>query len=118
MNCTDFHLLLDDHLDGALDAEIEADLLEHTTACATCASRREFGGRLRRSLQALPVPAPAAGFAARVLTAARDTKPHGVASAGTGRQGGLPRWATVATLAASLALAFGWYSAARAHCPA
>ncbi len=110
MNCTDFQQLLDDHLDGALNAEIEAELLEHTAACAACASRREFGGRLRRSLQALPVPSPAAGFAERVLAAARATKPYEVASARTGRRGGLPRWATAAALAASLALAFGWWS--------
>ena len=110
MNCTDFHLLLDDHLDGALDAEIEAELLEHAAACAACASRREFGGQLRQSLQALPVPAPAAGFAERVLTAARNTRPDGVAAARTGPQRGLPRWATAGALAASLALALGLWA--------
>ncbi len=111
MNCTDFQLLLDDDLDGALNAEIEAELLEHTAACAACASRREFGKRLRRSLQELPVPSPAAGFAERVLTAARDTKPDGVVSARSGPQGGLPRWAIAGALAASMALAFGLWSA-------
>ncbi len=112
MNCIEFNLILDDHLDGVLDAELEAKLVGHATACAACASEREFGWRLRQSLQALPVPAMTAEFAERVLATARNTKPVGTTPAITGRSRGLlPAWASAGALAASLALAVSlWIS--------
>ena len=107
MNCIDFQLLLDDQLDGALDEEIEAQFLEHAAACTACASRRAFAWRVQKSLQALPVPAPAPDFAGRVLTAARRTRPAVAASVASGPQRGWSRWAAAGALAASLALALG-----------
>jgi hypothetical protein len=73
VNCKLFQVLLDDHVDGQLDRQTEADMLAHANTCAGCAALRASELGFRRSLQALPVPAPEPGFAERVFAAARVT---------------------------------------------
>jgi hypothetical protein len=107
MNCAEFQRLLDDHFDSALDAQIEAELLTHAAACGPCASRRALEWHLRRSLQALPVATPSAGFADRVLSHALASRAGSATSAGMEAQGRIPLWTIAAALAASLALALG-----------
>jgi hypothetical protein len=105
MNCADFQLLLEDHLDGILDAEIEAELLAHAGACRSCAARREFDLRLLAALRSLPVPPPSAGFAERVLGKSRQTWP---AAAATGSdKHSFVRQVAAGALAASVAVALG-----------
>jgi len=70
MNCKLFLVLLDDHIDAELDARTEADMLAHAASCSACATFKKSELELRRSLQAIPVPAPAFGYAERMLAAA------------------------------------------------
>ena len=74
MNCYLLVTLLDEHFDRALDAATEAGLLAHVATCADCAAVYAREQWLRRSLQALPVPAPAPGFAERVFARAKATR--------------------------------------------
>jgi hypothetical protein len=105
MNCADFQLMLEDHLDGILDAEIERELLDHASACRRCAARREFALRLQAALQTLPVPPASAGFAERAFANARAAWPQ--AAAGRTAHHGFMRQVAVGALAASIALALG-----------
>jgi hypothetical protein len=101
MKCLNFRHLLDEHLDGSLDAETEARFLHHAAACAACDRLREDGLRLQWALGALPVPAPDAGFADRVLLAACREQ------AGGARRATRSAWGWPGALAAGLALALG-----------
>jgi len=74
MNCYLLVTLLDEHFDRALDAGTDAELLAHVATCADCAAVYGREQWLRRSLQALPVPAPAPGFAERVFARAKATR--------------------------------------------
>lgn len=111
MNCADFQLLLEDHLDGSVDAEIEADLLDHARSCTRCHARREFAARLQAALRSVPVPPPSAGFADRVLATAREAWPEDDANGRIGRR--FARQAGAGALAASLAIALGIWAIPR-----
>lgn len=108
MNCYLLGTLLDEHFEHALDAETEAALLAHLTTCADCAAPYERERRLRRSLQALPVPAPAPGFAERVLARAAATRSERPAP--LQRWGAPPVWLAGGALVASFAVAIGLWS--------
>jgi hypothetical protein len=75
MNCKLFLVLLDDHIDAELDAHTEADMLAHAASCTACATFKKGELELRRSLQAIPVPAPRFGYAERMLAAAGRARP-------------------------------------------
>ena len=69
MRCSQARRLLSLSLDGELDARRQTRLRDHLGLCAEC---RRFGERLRACharLQALPLPEPSSGFAARVMSA-------------------------------------------------
>lgn len=101
MKCLNFRHVLDEHLDGTLDAETETQLLHHAAACAGCDRLREDGLRLQWALAALPAPAPDAGFADRVLRAARREHAAGA------RRSSRSAWGWSGALAAGFALALG-----------
>jgi len=66
MNCSEIENILDDYLEhfpgeGLDDAKAAAVAL-HIQGCLTCARELEQRQALRRDLQALAMPAPAAGF--------------------------------------------------------
>jgi hypothetical protein len=69
MNCLNFAMLLDEHLDGRLGADSEAQCREHLARCAACTARREEGLRLLEALRELPAATPDPDFADRVLSA-------------------------------------------------
>lgn len=104
MNCSPYRHLLDEHLQGSLDAALGAALDAHLATCGACAAERAFLQSLRRDLAALPVPPPPAGFEERVLLKLR-------AAQGTRPPAGRPRAAAALpfALAASLLLAFGFF---------
>lgn len=111
MNCHLFHVLLDDHLDASLDAETEADMLSHAAACADCGALRSSERQLRRAFRELPVPAPAPGYADRVLAAALAAHSSDQPPAISRRNApSLGFWATGGALAAGLALAVALWS--------
>ena len=105
MNCKLFQVLLDDHIDGQLDRRTEADMLAHAHVCAGCAALRAGELELRRSLQALPVPAPDPRFAERVFAAARATYSHTRPPVSRGNQRVHGWVAAGSALAASIAVA-------------
>jgi hypothetical protein len=110
VNCHLFDVLLDDHLDASLDAETEADMLTHAAACTDCGALRSRERQLRRALRELPVPAPAPGYADRVLAAALAAHSSVEPPARRRNALGLGFWGTGGALAAGLALAIGLWS--------
>jgi hypothetical protein len=66
MNCEDFREFLDEEP----DAEHQARMFAHAARCPDCLERLEFESLMHRQLRTLPIPAPRAGFADRVLAQA------------------------------------------------
>ena len=99
MHCTEARNLLDDHLDGMLDAQHDDALRNHLADCAACRDELAFRQDLQRRLQALPVDPPAPGFAARALQHARRRhaqRRRGFATGfGSAVAAGLALWAAV-----------------------
>ena len=106
MNYLNFHLLLDEHLDGALPPEAEAQCTQHAAVCAACAARRDAALQLQWALRGLPAAVADADFADRVLAAAAREHAPGSSTNAASRRGAL-RWQIPSALAASLALAIG-----------
>lgn len=106
MNCSPYRHLLDEHLQGTLDATLCSALEAHLATCDACAAERSFLQALRRDLRALPVPPPREGFEARVLATLRAAQPP---------QAPLRRkpaaFAYPFALAAGLLLALGFFGA-------
>ncbi len=100
MNCDDFRELLDE----APDAERQARMFAHAEDCPQCRARLEFESLLQRQLRTLPIPAPRAGFATRVLAKAHRVDARARPQHTAQRRAVL--WAT----AASLMLALGLWS--------
>ncbi|MEX0959227.1 MAG: zf-HC2 domain-containing protein [Burkholderiales bacterium] len=74
MKCTEAIERLEDHLDRLLPLP-EADALErHVALCENCRRALQAERDFRTLLHAQPVPAPRAGFAARVLARARASE--------------------------------------------
>ncbi|HKK05563.1 MAG TPA: zf-HC2 domain-containing protein [Gammaproteobacteria bacterium] len=72
MNCVHISALLDDYVDGLLGpAEYEA-VTRHVQDCGECRKALEETQRLIGALRQMPVPAPSADLASRVLKRARD----------------------------------------------
>lgn len=101
MNCDDFRELLDDEP----DAERQARMFAHAAGCPRCQARLEFESLLRRQLRTLPIPAPRAGFAERVLANAHRAQPRAV-SARVERRRAIG-WAMAASLVLGLGLMLG-----------
>ena len=116
MNCYTFQSLLDDHLDGALAAQLEAELSAHMTGCADCARLQQRAWRLHQSLRSLPVSPPAPRYAERVLAraiATRTSEPQRSRRLGLSAP---PWWTAAGALVATLAIAVGLW-AQRAPAP-
>jgi hypothetical protein len=111
LNCNRFQWLLDEYLDGGLDAETEAELSAHSAECTHCATLRQRAWQLHRSLQSLPMVLPAAQYAERVLARALATRP--VEPRGPRRRRfGAPQLSMAGgALAGVLAIAVGLWSA-------
>jgi anti-sigma factor RsiW len=104
------HSLLDDHLDGALAPQVEAEISAHIAGCAECAALQQRAWRLHRSLQALPVPPSAPQYAERVLARAIATRaPERQRSRRKGLSG-TPLWTAAGALVATLMIAVGLWS--------
>ncbi|MDX1562768.1 MAG: zf-HC2 domain-containing protein [Gammaproteobacteria bacterium] len=72
MTCRRIESQLDDYLDGELDADAAASLERHARQCGRCGQVLADAKALGRTLAALPVEAPSAGFFDEALaTAAR-----------------------------------------------
>lgn len=104
INCLNFALLLDEHLDGRLGVDAAAQCDEHLARCGACATRREDGRRLLDSLRSLQAAEPDADFCDRVLAAARSAP----VPRATLRRQAWPSWP--GALAAGLLLAIGLLS--------
>jgi len=110
VNCYSFQLLLDDHLDGALETQIETELSAHAVECAHCADLRRRAWQLRRSLQSLPVPPPDARYPERVLERAIATRTPEPRRSRGHAPGVPPLWTAAGALVAVLAIAVGVWS--------
>lgn len=67
MNCTQFHNMMDDYIDGSLSA-IELNHFQvHMNNCSTCRNRVIAAQNLMAALQDTPVPAAKHGYEQRVL---------------------------------------------------
>lgn len=67
MNCHQAQSVIDDYLDGVLEAGQVQVLVNHLDGCGPCQQTLCAEEQLRNTLRALPVPSPAKGFAERVL---------------------------------------------------
>lgn len=107
MNCTQFRLLLDEQLDGALERSVERECLSHIAACATCAARQAEAIQLQEALAVLPAPALSEAFATRAFAAARAAHPAAVATAVASTRRTANRWSGAFAMAATLVLTLG-----------
>lgn len=71
MHCHQARPLFDELLDGSLTLPARESLQRHLAECAACRGVYAEAQALQRALRALPVEAPAPGFGARALRAAR-----------------------------------------------
>lgn len=106
MNCSPYRHLLDEHLQGTLDAALCSALDAHLAGCSACRDERDFLRGLQQDLRALPVPPPSADFEQRVLGKLR-------AAQGLRAPASRPRAAVAVpfALAASLLVALGFFGA-------
>ncbi len=75
MNCTEFNNTLTDVTGNDPDgftAEQQAEFDAHRAACAACQASYEAEAAVLMALREMPVPAPSADFADRVLQAIKD----------------------------------------------
>jgi anti-sigma factor RsiW len=70
MTCRRIETQLDDYLDGALEAEVEAGLVSHAQECSDCERALARAESLRRVLAQLPVQGPSPSFFEKALNAA------------------------------------------------
>jgi len=68
MDCREARDLLQDELDGRLDAAAAARLAEHVASCAACADEKRGLASLRATFRAMPRPAAPVGFAGGVMS--------------------------------------------------
>lgn len=101
MTCNERHNMMDDYLDGELP-QLQREAFErHLNVCAGCRQRLSREQVLRADLKAMPVPAPSAGFAERVLRQAAESNVshhhrHGfVTGFGSALVAGLALWVVV-----------------------
>ncbi|HFE32745.1 MAG TPA: hypothetical protein ENJ17_05490 [Gammaproteobacteria bacterium] len=101
MTCNELHNLLDDYLDGELPQAQREAFERHLGDCAGCQQRLSREQRWRADLKAMPVPAPSADFAERVLRQAVESNVdhhhrHGfVTGFGSALVAGLALWVVV-----------------------
>ncbi|HEY1406212.1 MAG TPA: zf-HC2 domain-containing protein [Spirochaetota bacterium] len=55
MKCTDIHALIDDYLDGDLDARRAKEFESHCGKCKACADELSFAKKIRMKLRTVPV---------------------------------------------------------------
>lgn len=67
MKCHQAQAVIDDYLDGVLEAGQVQVLVNHLERCASCRQTLGAEEQRRDTLRALPVPGPGAGFTERVL---------------------------------------------------
>ena len=72
MDCQQLQQCIDDYLDGALPAGEQRLADSHLANCADCRGELNQIQALRHALRALPVPAPSADFAQKILAKARQ----------------------------------------------
>jgi hypothetical protein len=72
MNCDKVTDLLDDYIDEELPLDQRRLLIEHVASCESCRRELDELAALRAQLRNLPVNAPPAGFADRILRTARN----------------------------------------------
>lgn len=70
MDCARAQELLSDHVEGTLDALLEADLAAHLPACAECRELRDALAEVMAALRAYPDLEPPASLADRAAAAA------------------------------------------------
>ncbi len=101
MTCNELHNLLDDYLDGELPQAQRTAFERHLDGCAACRRQLSREQALRADLKAMPVPAPSADFAERVLRQAVESNVdhhhrHGfVTGFGSALVAGLALWVVV-----------------------
>ena len=101
MTCNERHDMMDDYLDGELPQRQREAFERHLNDCAGCQQRLAREQVLRADLKAMPVPAPSAGFAERVLRQAVESNVshhhrHGfVTGFGSALLAGLALWVVV-----------------------
>ncbi len=102
MICNERHDMMDDYLDGELPQRQREAFERHLNDCAGCQQRLSREQVLRADLKAMPVPAPSAGFAERVLRQAVESNVshpnhrHGfVTGFGSALVAGLALWVVV-----------------------
>lgn len=101
MDCGRAEELFSDHLEGALDALLRADLEAHLAACERCRALREVLPEVVRALQAFSEIEAPAGLAERAATAALRAASQSPAV--VARVPGLPAPLWLAAAAASAA---------------
>jgi hypothetical protein len=69
MDCREARDLLQEELDGRLDAAAAVRLAEHVASCASCAEERRSLASLRATFRATPRPAAPADFKSGVMSA-------------------------------------------------
>jgi len=101
MKCNELNNLMDDYLDGELPLAQREAFDGHLNDCAGCRSQFKQEQAFRADLKAMPVPAPSAGFADRVLRQAVESNVshhhrHGfVTGFGSALVAGLALWVVV-----------------------
>ena len=101
MTCNELNNLMDDYIDGELAAEQQATFEAHLADCTDCQQQLAKAQAFRAELKAMPVPAPSADFAERVLRQAVENnvdhhRRHGfVTGFGSALVAGLALWVVV-----------------------
>ena len=101
MTCNELNKMMDDYLDGELPQAQREAFERHLNDCAGCRSQLSQEQAFRAELKAMPVPAPSADFAERVLRQAVERNVghhhrHGfVTGFGSALVAGLALWVVV-----------------------
>lgn len=74
MQCKDVKNLLDDYIDGTLDASHRQQLVRHTESCAGCQQQLAAYESLRGALREMPVEPARENFAAEAMRAALSSR--------------------------------------------